>query len=104
MKDENYYQDAQCKNGILAYGEHSGHAHQFDDLSAVEVFKHKEKPYLRVVVNKECNLVHGRARDFKGKEADHDYHQPIHFNPGEFIFGIVEETDWLSKTIRRVVD
>lgn len=28
----------------------------------------------------------------------------VYLDPGKYVTGIVEETDWLTKTIRRVVD
>jgi len=103
---EDLYKDKQCKNAILAYGEASGHAHQFDDVDLVEVYKSKEHPeQMFIDITGETKLVHGRARDFTGREADHDYHQPIIFSPGQKIMtGIVKETDWLTNTIRRVID
>lgn len=99
--------DKQGENGILAYGEASGHAHQFDVLERVEVYK-SEKPELQglrlIRVKDTVKLVHGRARDFVGKEADHDYHNPIELPPGNYVTGIVQETDWLTRTIRKVID
>lgn len=97
-------QDKQTKNAILAYGELSGHAHQFDDLEAVEAFKDPKNSLVYLNVKRRSAVSHGRARDFVGKEADHDYHNVIWLDPGLYVTGIVEETDWLSKTIRRVVD
>lgn len=96
--------DKQTENAILAYGEASGHAHQFDNLEDVEVFKSEKDNLIYLKVNKKTSVSHGRARDFVGKEADHDYHNLIWLDPGLYSTGIVEETDWLSKTVRRVVD
>lgn len=99
------YQDAQCANAILAYGEASGHAHQFVETDAVEVYKSKEyADVLFLDVKRRTAIEHGRARDFDGREADHDYHSPVYLDPGKYVTGIVEETDWLTRTIRRVVD
>lgn len=99
------YKDDQVKNAILAYGELSGHAHQFEDLDSVDVWKSEENPNLIYIhVKKPSNLVHGRARDFTGKEADHDYHKPVMLQPGKYVTGIVEETDWVAGSIKRVID
>jgi hypothetical protein len=97
-------QDKQTANAILAYGEASGHAHQFDELDAVEVFKDPKTNLIYLNVKRRASVSHGRARDFVGRESDHDYHNVIFLEPGLYAAGIVEETDWLSKTIRRVVD
>lgn len=104
--------DTQTQNGILAYGELSGHAHQFTDLEAVDVFRIKDEAgtgkfdkLLFIQPLKDATLVHGRARDFVGKEADHDYHKALTLRTGRrYVTGIVEETDWLTRTIKRVVD
>lgn len=101
-------EDEQCKTRTLAYGELTGHAHQFDELDAVEVFKIGQPIYrdvLFVSPKKDTVLRHGRDRDFKGKEPDQWYHSTVEFKQGKkYITGIVEETDWLTKTIRKVVD
>jgi CBS-domain-containing membrane protein len=97
-------QDQQTKLGIFAYGEFSGHAHQLVELDAAEVFKDPESNLIYLKVNRRVGIAHGRARDFVGKEADHDYHHVVSLDPGLYSTGIVEETDWLTKTIRRVVD
>lgn len=97
-------QDKQTKNAILAYGEASGHAHQFDDLGAVEAFKDPASNLIYLNVKKRAAISHGRARDFVGREVDHDYHKPVFLDPGLYAAGIVEETDWISKTTRKVVD
>jgi hypothetical protein len=101
-------QDAQAKNAILAYGELSGHAHQFEDMATVRVSKSTNPKYeglCFVEPLKDAKLVHGKARDFFGREADHDYHNPVILKEGKkYMTGIVEETDWITKTIRRVID
>lgn len=97
-------EDKQTKNAILAYGEASGHAHQFDDLAAVKAFKCPKSNLIYLDVKKRASISHGRARDFVGREADHDYHKPVYLDPGLYAAGVVEETDWISKTIRKVVD
>ena len=100
---KNLIEDAQTKAGILARGEASGHAHQLDDLDNGQVFK-GNNGLLYVDVKRTLKIVHGRARDFTGKEGDHDYHNPVTLDPGLYSIGIVEETDWISKTIRKVID
>jgi len=103
--------DKQMKDGILAYGEGSGHAHQIaaEDLAQanVELFKVQSKAYeglLFLKTDKAIDIEHGRARDFEGTEADHDYHNPISIPEGNTMFGIAMETDWLTRVVRRVVD
>jgi hypothetical protein len=97
-------QDKQTDNAILAYGEGSGHAHQLDDLDAVQVWKEPGTNLIYLNVLRQTSVSHGRARDFVGREADHDYHKSVTLDPGLYAAGIIEETDWISKTIRRVVD
>lgn len=97
-------EDRQTKNAILAYGEASGHAHQFDDIDSVSVYKEPGTNLIYLDVKRRASISHGRARDFVGREADHDYHNLVHLDPGLYSTGIVEETDWLTKTIRKVVD
>jgi hypothetical protein len=97
-------EDKQTKNAILAYGEASGHAHQFDDMGAVECWRDPESNLIYLNVLRRTQISHGRARDFVGREADHDYHNPVFLDPGLYSTGIVEETDWINKTIRRVID
>lgn len=99
-------QDALTKNCQLALGELSGHNHYFDDSSAVDLFKLDSHPGLTFIETKKpAMLVHGLIKGFKGKEADRDYHSETILKEGKkYITGIVEETDWLTKTVRRVVD
>ncbi len=100
--------DKQCEDATLAYGEITGHAHQFDDLTAVNVFKMPDSKYNGIIFvepKKTTVLRHGRDRNFKGIEPDNDYHSEVIFKEGKkYITGIVEETDWLTRTVRRVVD
>ena len=99
-------QDELTKNNQLALGELSGHNHYFDDSSAVDLFKLDSHPGLTFIETKKpATLVHGLIKGFKGKENDRDYHSEITLREGKkYITGIVEETDWLTKTIRRVAD
>jgi len=54
---------------------------------------------------KDTILEHGLIKGFRGKEADKDYHSEVKFKGGEkYITGIVQETDWVTRTVRRVVD
>lgn len=99
----------QTNSGILAYGEATGHAHQFlrKDLASVKIFKIAEKPYENLLfldVKKDSKLIHGRSSEFKGTEPDQKYHKPVMFQPGKYMIGIVQETDWIQKTSRKVVD
>lgn len=98
-------QDNLTKNNQVALGELSGHNHYFDDSSVVDLFKLKEFEGLTFVdVKKPTSLIHGLIKGFKGKESDQDYHNEIELKDGKYITGIVEETDWITGTIRRVVD
>jgi CBS-domain-containing membrane protein len=103
----NRVEDKQTKDGVLAYGEVTGHAHQFDVLEDVEVFKLTDTLYADMLfmnVKKDTILRHGRARGFNGVEADQDYHNVVKLPAGKYMAGIVQETDWLAKTSRRVAD
>jgi hypothetical protein len=55
-------------------------------------------------VKKPTGLEHGLIKGFKGNEADKDYHSMLTLKEGNYITGIVEETDWLTRTVRRVID
>lgn len=99
-------QDKATKEHTLAYGELSGHSHRFEDATAVDLFKIADYPGVTFInVKKETELTHGFIKGFKGREADQDYHSTLEFKSGKkYITGIVEETDWLTKTVRRVID
>lgn len=100
-------QDELTKKQQLALGELSGHNHYFDDATAVDLFKMPNPEYEGITfvnVKKETPLIHGLIKGFKGTEADKDYHSEVMLKEGKYITGIVEETDWLTRTIKRVVD
>ncbi len=97
-------QDAQTKAGILANGTGSGHAHHVDDLAAATASKDPKTGLIYLDVTARVSVSHGRARGFEGKEADHDYHNPVWLEPGIYATGVVDETDWIAKTIRKVID
>lgn len=100
-------QDALTENHQLALGELSGHNHYFAEPEVVDLFKMKEPEFKGLSffqVNKPTNLVHGLIKGFKGKEADKDYHSEITLKEGKYITGIVEEADWLTRTVRTVID
>jgi hypothetical protein len=100
------YQDELTNKGQLALGELSGHNHAFEDRSSVDLFKIKGYDGLSFFETKKpATLTHGLIKGFKGKEADQDYHSTLLLKEGKkYITGIVEETDWLTRTVRRVVD
>jgi len=103
----NRVQDELTKKHQLALGELSGHNHAFAEPEAVDLFKIEGKEFEGLSffqVNRPTNLVHGLIKGFKGREADQDYHSEITLKEGKYITGIVEETDWLTQTVRRVVD
>jgi len=100
-------QDELTKNHQLALGELSGHNHYFAEPEVVDLFKVNDPQFDGLSffqVDRPTNLVHGLIKGFKGKEADKDYHSEITLKEGKYITGIVEETDWLTKTIRKVID
>lgn len=98
-------QDELTKNHQLALGELSGHNHYFDDTSAVDLFKMPDYEGLTFVdVKRDTPLIHGLIKGFKGTEADKDYHHELKIEPGKYVTGIFEETDWLTRSIKRVVD
>ena len=97
-------EDLQTKSGVIAEGVLSGHAHQFESLSDVELFKCPKTSLIYCNVKVETLVLHGRSKTFAGKESDTDYHDPIKLSPGLYAVGIVAETDWITKVVRKVVD
>lgn len=102
-------QDDLTKKFQLALGELSGHNHYFSEGSeAVDLFKIDKPQYQGltfVKTKKPAKLVHGLIVGYVGREADKDYHSEITLKEGKkYITGIVEETDWLTRTVRRVID
>ena len=101
-------QNELTKKSQLALGELSGHNHYFEDATAVDLFKIQDPAYSGLSffeTRKPAKLVHGLIKGFKGTEADKDYHSELLLKEGKkYITGIVEETDWLTRTVRRVID
>lgn len=101
-------QDTLTERHQLALGELSGHNHYFDDTSAVDLFKIDAPEFQGLTfldTKKPATLIHGLIKGFKGREADKDYHSEITLKEGKkYITGIVQETDWLTRTMRKVVD
>lgn len=101
-------QDELTKNHQLALGKLSGHNHYFDDPSSAYLFKVDLPEYdglTFIETIKPARLVHGLIKGYTGKEADKDYHSEITLKEGKkYITGIVPETDWITKTVRKVVD
>lgn len=100
--------DEQVKEATLAYGEVTGHAHYFETPEVVDLFKVDKSEFNGVCffeVSVECKLIHGRAKNFGGIEPDQDYHNKVVFLPNrKYMTGIFQETDWISKRIRQVID
>lgn len=103
--------DKQCENGEIAYGEAHGHSHAIAeaDLTGAEVFKIAADKYRNnmfiVTKDKPVRMVHGRQKGFQGIETDTDYHNAVTLDPNKkYITGIVEETDWINKLTRKVLD
>lgn len=101
-------QDELTQKGQLALGELSGHNHAFEDMTAVDLFKIQTPEYQGLTfirTKKPAKLVHGLIKGFKGREADQDYHSELLLKENtNYITGIVEETDWLTRTVRKVID
>lgn len=100
-------QDALTEKYQLALGELSGHNHYFADPETVDLFKMKEPKFEGLSffeVKAPSKLVHGLIKGYTGREADKDYHSEITLKEGKYISGIVEETDWLTRTVRKVID
>lgn len=93
--------DKQCNECILAYGELSNHAHQFDDNTSVELFKIMGGLFMNV--KKDSVLRHG-LYDKTKPESDSDHHNEITIPKGKYHIGIVQETDHIEKVSRRVID
>lgn len=98
-------EDNLTKNKQVALGELSGHNHYFAEAEAVDLFKIDGFDGLTFIDAKEnTKLIHGLIKGFKGKESDQDYHWSVDIEKGKYVTGIVEETDWITRTVRRVVD
>lgn len=101
-------EDKQTKEVTLAYGEVTGHAHFFAEQDTVKLFKVDKSEFTGLCffeVSKENTLIHGRAKSFEGTEPDQLYHNPIKLTPGrKYMTGIFPDTDWATKTVRRVID
>jgi hypothetical protein len=100
-------QDELTKKHQLALGELSGHNHAFTNPTDVDLFKINRPEYQGLSffrVKKPTTLEHGLIKGFKGREADQDYHSMLTLKEGNYITGIVEETDWLTRTVRKVID
>lgn len=86
------------KEGILAYGEVTGFRHQLMDSSAFEAHVILGKVYLNVI--KEVDLQHGQ-----GKALDKTVeHQSQKIMPGIYEIDGQVETDWMTRSVRRVAD
>ena len=78
------------KNGCLAYGEVTGHAHRVADLQQAEVLEMPEGLFLRVSEN--------------GVSITHEEHGAVAVPPGVYSVGIKTEFDYFEKSIRQVQD
>lgn len=73
---------------ILAYGEVTGHAHRIIDVDAMfyekdgKLYLHNETPV----------------------QLKHEEHNQITIEPGIWEIGQIQEKDWLSGMVRRVID
>lgn len=101
-------QDDLTKKGQLALGELSGHNHYFEDTTVVDLFKIEDARFTGLTfiqTKKPAKLIHGLIKGWTGKEADQDYHSEVILEEDKkYMTGIVEETDWATRTVRRVID
>jgi len=77
------------EDGILAYGEKTGHKHQLEDTN-IKIYESENHMFF-VEVEKPVKL-------------KHDEHKEILINPGIWEFGQVREKDWLNNMVRPVID
>lgn len=100
-------QDELTEKGQLALGEISGHNHAFRTPADISLFKIDRPEYNGLSffeVKRPTVLEHGRIKDFIGEESDLDYHSMLTLKEGNYISSVVEETDWLTRTVRKVID
>ena len=76
------------ENGILAYGEVTGHAHKIEDLAKAEVLEIENGIFLQVGA--------------EGVRIVHDEHGPITLDPGNYEVTIQRE--YTPAEIRNVAD
>lgn len=84
--------------GILAYGEVTGYRHQLMDQTGFEAFIILNRVFVRVF--KEVELKHGQGKSLD-KSVDH---QTQIIKPGLYEVNGAIETDWMAKTVQRVID
>ena len=86
------------KYNILAFGEHSGHAHCLLEKDT-ELFKDNDgTTFLKI--NNTTDLMHQKLDGTSCVEA----HKPITIEPGVFQIGIVKEYDYFTGEARNVSD
>lgn len=73
---------------ILAYGEVTGHAHRIIDVDAL-FYEKDGKLYLQ---------------NETPVQLKHEEHNQITIEPGIWEIGQIQEKDWLSGMVRRVID
>ena len=75
------------KNGVLAYGEVTGHSHALTDTKEAEVFEMPEGLFLSVGEN--------------GVAIRHEEHGTVNVPAGLYSVGIKTEFDYFEKSIRQ---
>jgi hypothetical protein len=85
-------QDEQCKNGILAYGEVTGHKHQLQEKENFSLFK---------VTNLNETLLLNVIKDVILK---HEEHNKITIPPGKYKVYRIREADHIMQLVRTVAD
>lgn len=81
-------EDKQTKTLTLAYGEVTGHSHLITSGEA-EMIKVNMDYFIKAIT---------------AITITHEEHNPVTCPPGFYKVEIARETDWLTKTIRRVAD
>jgi hypothetical protein len=76
------------KDGVLAYGEATGHSHRVSDLSCAELFTCGNGKYLSVTE--------------AGVAIIHDEHAPIELGQGHY--EVIQQREYTPEAIRNVAD
>lgn len=76
-------------NGIVAYGEATGHKHRFADLTGLDFFEDGDTLYLKLK---------------NPSTIMHEEHGPIELPAGSYRIRIVEEYDHFAEEARLVID
>jgi len=81
----------ETKETVLAYGEVTGHAHRIKGDA---------------IIFRDLTVIPARAwiKSLTGFEVEHEEHETIKFEPGEYEFYQQREYDWFGEEVRNVAD